>query len=97
MHRSRRIIRSQTSTQALPNSPGREVDVRLPKALAQVVVQREHVVLHALFDPQPLQLAQFLGKLRSDVDALAGVVHGVVQLPRSRGGTQNLSVDDDGI
>ena len=32
-------------------SPGCEVDVRLLDALAQVVVQREHVVLDAFFDP----------------------------------------------
>ena len=32
-------------------SPGCEVDVRLLDALAQVVVQRENVVLDAFFDP----------------------------------------------
>ena len=59
---------------------GRPGDVGV-EAFAGAVVDREHVVLGGLDEPEPLQLGQHLRMLGSQVAGLAVVAVAVVQLP----------------
>jgi hypothetical protein len=51
------------------------------EALADPVVQRQHVVLDRLDQPKALELAESVGMLLGQVSGLAPVGGGVVQLP----------------
>ena len=51
--------------------------------LRGAVVQRQHVVLDGLNQPQPLQLCQHLGVVGGEVVGLAVVARAVVELPSS--------------
>ena len=65
------------------------------EALAAAVVERQHVVLHRLDEPQPLELGQPLGLLGGEVARLAEVAGGaVVELPDVVVEGPHVRVDD---